>query len=251
MTTTVSHEAARSTALPARLTEVRIARASFAVLALHFVDANFLQPRPGTSAGDHLASGLLPAAILVAAGVIYPRLRAGVRAAVAMTFGALGIAIGFPGVYYLLDGSASGAHYSGLLAIAAGAVLLATGPVTLWRSRRTGGSRRQRYVRRAATVVLGTLAAAVIFAYVVFPIGFSYGYTHVGRTGPPADLGIPVETVSVPTSDGLVLACSVRPVPQPRCGRRVPRLLGHQRGPDDRESRVWRSSSRPARPGRK
>ena len=141
--------------MPARLTEVRIARASFAVLALHFVDANFLQPRPGTSAGDHLTSGLLPAAILVAAGVIYPRLRAGVRAAMAMTFGALGIAIGFPGAYYLLDGTASGAHYSGLLAMAAGAVLLATGPVTLWRSRRTGGSRRQRYVRRAATVAVG------------------------------------------------------------------------------------------------
>lgn len=197
--------------MPARLTEVRIARASFAVLALHFVDANFLQPRPGTSAGDHLTSGLLPAAILVAAGVIYPRLRAGVRASIAMTFGALGIAIGFPGAYYLLDGTASGAHYSGLLAIAAGAVLLATGPVTLWRSRRMGESPRQRYVRRAATVVLGTLAAAVIFAYVVFPIGFSYGYTHVGRTGPPADLGIPVETVTVPTSDGLDL--SARYVP--------------------------------------
>ena len=44
--------------MPARLTEVHIARASFAVLALHFVDANFLQPRPGTSAGDHLTSGL-------------------------------------------------------------------------------------------------------------------------------------------------------------------------------------------------
>lgn len=29
-------------------------------IALHFVDDNFLQPEPGTSAGDHLASGLVP-----------------------------------------------------------------------------------------------------------------------------------------------------------------------------------------------
>ena len=211
MTTTVAAETARTTVSSARLTEVRIARASLAVLALHFVDANFLQPRPGTAAGDHLTSGLLPVAILVAAGVVYPRLRAGARAAMAMTFGALGIAIGFPAAYYLLDGSASGAHYSGLLASAAGLVLLATGLVVLWRGRRTGGSRRQRYVRRTATVLLGTLAAAVMVAYVVFPIGFAYGYTHIGRTGPPAELGIAFETVTVPTSDGLDLAARYVP----------------------------------------
>ena len=60
MTTTVAAETARRSALSARRTEVRIARVSLAALALHFVDANFLQPRPGTAAGDHLTSGLLP-----------------------------------------------------------------------------------------------------------------------------------------------------------------------------------------------
>jgi hypothetical protein len=58
--------------------------------------------------GDHLASGLVPIAILVAVAAIYPRLRAGARAATAMTLGAIGITIGVTGAYYLVDGTASG-----------------------------------------------------------------------------------------------------------------------------------------------
>ena len=37
-------------------------------LALHVADDSFLQPEPGTSAGDHLAGGLVPVALLAAAG---------------------------------------------------------------------------------------------------------------------------------------------------------------------------------------
>ena len=44
------------------------------VVALHLVDDNFLQPAPGTSPLDHLASGLVPISILAAIAWIYPRL---------------------------------------------------------------------------------------------------------------------------------------------------------------------------------
>ena len=77
-------------------------------VGLHIVDDNFLQPEPGTSAGDHLASGLVPIAVIAVVAAAYPRLRAGVRATTAMTLGAIAITVGVPGVYYLLDGSASG-----------------------------------------------------------------------------------------------------------------------------------------------
>jgi hypothetical protein len=40
-------------------------------------DDSFLQPEPGTSAGDHLLSGLVPLAALVLSGAVYRRLRAG------------------------------------------------------------------------------------------------------------------------------------------------------------------------------
>ena len=192
-------------------TEAGIVSLSLGAIALHVVDDNYLQPQPGTSIGDHLASGLVPVGILTGAALLYPRLRPGLRAALAMTFGALGLGIGFPGAYYLLHGSASGADYTGLLSIVAGVVLLASGPVTLWKSRRTGGSRRRRYVRRSLEAAVGVLAGALIVAWVVFPISFAYGYTHVGRIGAPPDIGVPYETVTVRTSDSLDLVARYVP----------------------------------------
>ena len=181
------------------------------VVALHVADDNFLRPNAGTSAGDHLASGLVPVAILALAGAVHHRSRAGVRAGLAVTLGMFGIAFGVPGAYYLLDGSASGDHYTGLLAVIAGAVLLLSAPVTLWKARRTGGSRRRRYLRRALATALGALAAVGLAYFVVAPIAFSYGYTHIGRTGAPAELGVPHESVTITTSDGLELAASYVP----------------------------------------
>src|SRR5918994_2350072 len=115
-------------------------------IGVHIADDNYVQPQPGTSASDHLASGLVPITVLMAVAALYPRLRAGPRAVLAMTIGAIGIAFGIPGAYYLLQGSASGDHYSGLLAIVAGAGVLLSGPVTLWNARLTYGSRRRRYL---------------------------------------------------------------------------------------------------------
>jgi uncharacterized protein len=176
------------------------------VLALHIADDSFLQPEPGTSAGDHLASGLVPLAILAGVAFLYPRLRAGLRAATALTLGAIGIALGAPAAYYLLKGSASGDHYTGLLSLVAGAVLLLSGPLTLWTSRRLDGSRRRRYARRTAIAVTVVVAAPLALTWVVFPIGFAYVYTHTGGTASTPDLGVRSERVTVTTSDSLDLA---------------------------------------------
>ncbi len=187
--------------------ETVFARVAIGVVALHVLDDNFLQPNPGTSAGDHLASGLVPLAILVVLAWLYPRLRAGARAAVAMTVGAIGITFGVPGAYYLQHGAASGDHYTGLLAIVASAALLLSAPVILWRSRRSGGSRRRRYLRRLLPVV----AVPLLFVFIVFPVGYSYIYTHTGRTATTPDLRVPYERVTVTTSDSLELAGSYVP----------------------------------------
>ena len=193
-----------ATALRALRSESAVARVAIAAAALHVADDNYLQPQPGTSAGDHLASGLIPLAILTLVAMLYPRLRAGARAGLAMTVGAIAVAFGIPGVYYLLDGSAGGDHYTGLLAIVAGAVLLATAPVTLWRARSSQGSRRRRYLRRT----LAAAAALPVLVLVVFPVGFAYIYTHTGRTAVTPDLRVPYERVEVTTSDSLKLAGS-------------------------------------------
>jgi uncharacterized protein len=197
-------------AAPAK-TEYGLFLLAIAVIGLHIVDDNYLQPEPGTSAGDHLLSGLVPIAILAAVAVLYPRLRAGLRATMAMTLGVIGITVGVPGAYYLLDGSASNDDFTGLLAIAAGIVLLASGPVILWKARRTGGSRRRRYLRRSLTVLTAVIAAPLILWFVVFPISFPYIYVHTGRTTTAPDLGVPSERVTVTTSDSLDLAATYVP----------------------------------------
>ena len=52
---------------------VRLFVLGVAAIALHVLDDSFLQPPPGTSAGDHLVSGLVPLAVLALAAWTYPR----------------------------------------------------------------------------------------------------------------------------------------------------------------------------------
>jgi len=193
-------------------TERGIVTLALGAIGLHLADDNYLQPEPGTSPLDHLASGLVPIAILAAVAIVYPRLRAGARATVALTFGALGVAVGIPSAYWLLQGEASGDHYtSGPLALLAGIVMLATGIVVLWRSRRSYGSRRRTYALRALRTAGSVVLAFVIFLVAVFPVGFAYVYSHTGRGTVEPELGVPYERVSMTTSDSLELTGSYVP----------------------------------------
>jgi hypothetical protein len=173
-------------------------------IAVHLLDDSFVQPEPGTSARDHLVSGLVPTLALLAAAWAYPRLRPGTRATCALALGLFGLVAGGPeGGYHLVTARASGDDYSGLLALLGGLLLLALGAVQLWRTRRLDESRRRRYLRRSLVGV----AAAVVFFEVAFPILFAYGYTHFGRSFVPrAHLGASHEDVTFRTSDGLELA---------------------------------------------
>jgi dienelactone hydrolase len=171
-------------------------------IALHVLDDNFFQPQSGTSAADHLVSGLVPFAALVLAVVAYPRLRAGFRAGIALTLGLFGIVAGVEGAYYALKVGAAGDDYTSLLAIPAGLLLIGVGISTLWRSRRTNDSLRRRYPRR----LLLTLASAAGAYVVLFPLSIAYVVTHTARASvPAAHLGAAHEQVSFTTSDGLRL----------------------------------------------
>ena len=128
-----------------------------------------------------------------------------------MTLGAIVFVIGVPGVYYLVDGSAAFDHYTALLAFPAGLILLASGPVILWRARRTGGSRRRRYLLRASSVAIAVVAVPLTFMLLIFPIAFPYGYTHTGSTTTMPDLGLGEQAVDVTTSDGLELEAAYIP----------------------------------------
>ena len=183
--------------------EYALVLAGLGVIALHVVDDNFLQPQPGTSAGDHLVSGLVPLAVLALGVAVYARVRAGLRATIALTFGFLATVGGaVEAGYYTVKIGPSGDDYTGLLMIPAGVLLLSVGVWTLWRTRRLDDSRRWRYLRR---FLIG-VASFVVFFELVLPIALSYGYTHAARPiVPAADLGVPYEDVTFTTSDGLEL----------------------------------------------
>ena len=173
------------------------------LIALHVADDSFIQPQPGTSAGDHLVSGLVPLAVLGLAAAAYARVPGGARAAIALLTGVFGIATGIEAVHYTTKVGPSGDDFTGLVALGAGVALLGLGLVTLWTTRRREGSVPRRILRRAA-IAAASLVGAV---FVMFPLGYAYVGTHAAR--PPVasiDLGsAATEDVQLHTSDGLTL----------------------------------------------
>ena len=172
------------------------------VIALHVADDSFIQPQPGTSAGDHLVGGLIQAAFFVGLAWAYPRFRPGIRGTLAIFVGLFMVVMGAGEAgYYTREDGPSGDDYTGLLAIPAGLLLVGIGLVTLWRSRKGGGLIR-RYARRAGL----TLAFLVGLFLLLYPLGESYVITHAARAYVPTpQLGAAYEEVSFTTSDGLRL----------------------------------------------
>ncbi len=203
MSSTIAASAAAVRSREASRVELIVVLTSLGLMALHVIDDSFLQPEPGISAGDHLVSGLVPVAAIVAAAIAYPRLPAGARGTLALFFGAMGVAFGAgEAVYYTVNASPSGDDYTGFLALAAGLCLIGVGAVVLWRSRRRDDGRLWRYTRRLLLVA----AAFLILLNVVMPLSFTYGFTHSARVETTsADLGAPYEDVAFTTSDDLRL----------------------------------------------
>jgi dienelactone hydrolase len=189
-------------AVAAVRTESGLARLALGIAALHVADDNFLQPQPGTSAGDHLVGGLLQTAFFVLAAWAYPGIRPGGRATLALGAGLFTVVMGVGEAgYYAREQGPSGDDYTGLLAIPAGVLLVGVALLTLWRSRK-GGSLVRRALRRSA-VAVGLLAGVY---FVVYPVAAAYVYTHAARAYVPAPaLGKAREDVAFPTSDGLRL----------------------------------------------
>jgi hypothetical protein len=183
--------------------ETLLALGAFGLIAVHLVDDSFLQPQPGTGIADHLVSGLVPLALVAGAAVGYPRLRPGLRAALAVVLGIFGIVTGAvePAFYGPKEGL-SGDDFSGVVAAVAGLCLVILGLVTAWRARKRDQPLAWRYGRR---LLLGVAWVVGVY-FVLFPLSLSYGFTHVARVATPhGNLGAPYETVSFASSDGLEL----------------------------------------------
>ena len=185
-----------------RISEGRIFAAATALIVLHVADDEFLQRQPGTSIGDHLAGGLVPIGVALAASWAYPRLRAGFRAGIALAFGILSIVAGMIALGGARADGLSGSDWSGLLLLPAGLALMMMAAWIPWHERGRGtDAARRRWVNGGLAIVLTPL----LLFYVVVPIGAALVATHKYRT-PVGSFQVPHEDVSFPTSDGLVLS---------------------------------------------
>jgi pimeloyl-ACP methyl ester carboxylesterase len=167
---------------------------------LHVLDDAFVGKQPGTSARDHLFGASVVIAILVGALVLYPRLRAGWRAALAVGLGTLIAAAGAMHVAHTIIDAPERSDFTGILATVAGVLLIALGVVVAWRAP-AHPVRSRRWLRRGV-VALGALAVGF---YVIFPIGAAVYVTHTPREPIDGAFSVPHEDVSFETGDGLTI----------------------------------------------
>jgi hypothetical protein len=171
-----------------------------AVIGVHAAVDSAVVPEPGTSWRDHLARGAISLAVLVVAALLYPRLRAGGRATIAIALGVLALEGAILAVMDARAVGARGEDWTGFFLAPAGLVLCALGIVLLWRSRKRHG---RRYLRRAL-LTLGTVLAAY---WLLLPVAVAIGVTHRPRAHvEPVSLGRPFQAVTIETADGLDLA---------------------------------------------
>jgi hypothetical protein len=179
-------------------------RLAMVAAALSVLDDAYWHREPGTAMSDHLASGLMPVAWAALLAAVYPRLRAGARAAAALTAGTLMIVAGtVDGLRHVAVDRLAGDDATAIVAAVAGGLLVAFGAAVLWRSRRRDGPRMRRHLRRAGIGVSG----AVVALFLVMPVGFGIVANHNARA-PVArgDLGRGYLDVTLKTGDGLRLA---------------------------------------------
>lgn len=107
--------------------DYRIILLAMAVLALHILVDAFLAPEPGTAWSDHILPATIPLGMIACAVVVYPRLRAGLRAVIALTFGLWMLAGAGVAIVDARNVGLRGDDWTGLLLLPAGLALLGLG----------------------------------------------------------------------------------------------------------------------------
>jgi hypothetical protein len=171
---------------------------------LHGLDDAVVHRQPGVGLGAHAAAALVATALAVAGIAAFPRMRPGLRAALAAAFGVLALVHGvLHGSQVALDGPAR-SDVTGLLAGLAGGVLLGLAVAVLVRHRERGAARP---AGRRWAVRAGTAVAALVAAYaVLLPVGVGIVQTHAPREPIGAPPSAAFRPVAFPAADGLRVA---------------------------------------------
>ena len=180
--------------------EAAIFAAGVGLAILHVLDDAFVGNQPGTTAGDHLLAAGVLLVILGGSLALYPRLRVGARAALALGLGILITTAGAMHVVHAVVDQAERSDFTGILAMIGGVTLIALGLVLAWRAP-APASWKRRWGKR------GVIAAGALLIgfYVVFPIAVAIFVTHKFREPIDGNFAVPHEDVSFETDDGLTL----------------------------------------------
>ena len=182
--------------------ETLIFRAATALVLLHALDDAFLNSQPGVPVGQHALAAAISVACASAAAVSYPRLRPGLRAAIALVFGVLAVTNGFMHVIHIAKEGPAHSDLTGIAAVLAGALLVALGVLIpfLHRGKRAA-TRGRRWANRLVALVVGFL---VLYA-LVYPTSAAIIVTHKYREPIGAPPSRAYENVTFESTDGLEL----------------------------------------------
>jgi uncharacterized membrane protein HdeD (DUF308 family) len=185
-----------------RSMEARVFLGATSIALVHALDDAFAHRGPGLGAGQHAAAGVLALGAAVTAVAVFPSLRPGLRAALAFSFGCLALANGVLHAGHVAADHVSAADVTGVLAAAAGAVLIALAVHIPWSHRGRGS-----WTSRAVAVPAALLGALLVLGPVVLGVVATHKWREpVGRP-PTSDY----RDVSFRASDGLRLAGWYRP----------------------------------------
>jgi hypothetical protein len=213
MTTTTRNERLREHPQPTtraapRSTEARIFSAATAVALLHALDDALVHRQPGVGLGQHALAAAVSLILALAAIYAFPSLRPALRSALALLFGSLATVNGMLHVKHIASSGAAASDLTGVLAAAAGAVLVALAITIPWLHRGEGAAGpRRRWVYRVFAVPLGLLA----FVYTIVPISIALTETHKYREpiGPPPSADY--REVRFEAIDGIEISAWYRP----------------------------------------
>ena len=223
-------------------------RLAVAVVGLHVIDDNFVQP--GARHRVARPPGQRPRAARAAGagGLGVPAGPGRLRGTMALALCSPALLSGVEAIHYGSRSGLSGDDFTGLLAMAAAPVLLGLGVATLWRSRRLGDRLYRRYPRRVLKLAAGIVAGVDL----AMPVAIAYVGSHSGaRRGARGPARRRIRGRDLRDQRRARARGLVRAVAQRRRRDRVPRPQRHpQPGAHARPQRVRRAALRPPRRGR-
>jgi uncharacterized protein len=188
--------------------EALVFSAAVVVSVVHALDDALWHRGPGLGLGQHALAGAIAVAAAGAGIALFPRLRPGLRAALAFFFGALALVNGATHLAHLVQFGPDGADITGAAAFAAGATLLGLAAAIAFRHRGEGRARGGRRWLNRLLAAAGLLVALVLL---VGPMGMGIVETHKWRDPIGDPPGAAYQDVRFEASDGLEIAGWYRP----------------------------------------